>query len=59
MTKLLKSYCPLHESEVQDCDQWCLPRRIEMAKIDLGLRHYFFYAGYRFGPERMGKVICR
>lgn len=41
-------YCPLHEYDQTECDEWCAPRRDEMRALDVLLRRYWRYAGYGF-----------
>lgn len=39
-------YCPLHEYEIVECDEWCEPRRIELKVLDVRLRNLFRVMGY-------------
>jgi len=47
-------YCPLHEWDSSDCDEWCAPRRDEMQRLDNALRKYFADKGYRFSMRWNG-----
>lgn len=44
---VLVAYCPLHEWDTEECDEWCLPRRREMKRLDDELRKYWRHVGYR------------
>lgn len=41
MNGRLDYYCPVHEVSLSDCDCWCLPQRLELAKLDRLLWKFF------------------
>jgi len=46
--KTFTEYCPLHEYDRTECDEWCLPRRKELWLIDAQLRSYWSWMGFSF-----------
>jgi hypothetical protein len=41
-------YCPLHEYDRDECDEFCLPRRKELWRIDAALRTHWARLGFSF-----------
>jgi len=46
--KTFTEYCPLHEYDRTECDEFCLPRRKELWLIDAQLRMHWARLGISF-----------